>query len=408
MKTFQEKLADYAKLAVKMGLNVQPNQVCYIRAEVGTTEFVQLVTKEAYLAGAKQVHINYYDAVIERTRFELAPDESFLEFPDWERETLEQLRDQGACFLVISSTDPDLLGGIPPERVANDKKVQGKALENWYSCINANKNSWTVIGAASEGWARKVFPNDENCVEKLWDEIFEVCRINTPDPLQAWIQHKADLRKRLTYLNEKKYTALHYTAKGTDLTVGLHPTHVWEGVDSENRHGHTFTANMPTEEVFTVPDRNRVNGVVASTKPLSYAGSIIDNFSLRFKDGRVVEVKAEQGEELLKTLIETDEGSHYLGEAALVSYDSPISKSNILFYNTLFDENASNHFAVGSGYPSCVEGGTEMSKEELEAVGVNQSLTHVDFMVGAADMNIDGILPDGTREPIFRNGNWAF
>ena len=238
--------------------------------------------------------------------------------------------------------------------------------------------------------------------------IFKTVRVDTENPVEAWKKHDETLHEKVDYLNEKRYKKLHYTAPGTDLTIELPEKHLWCGAGSINEKGHPFMANMPTEEVFSVPLKTGVNGTVTSTKPLSYGGNIIDNFSITFKEGRIVEVKAEQGEEILKHLVDTDEGSHYLGEVALVPYNSPISQSNVLFFNTLFDENASNHLAIGSAYAFCLEGGKQMSPEELAANGLNESLTHVDFMIGSDKMDIDGIKADGTSEPVFRNGDWAF
>ncbi len=408
LKSFEDKLVSYAKLAVQVGVNIQPGQILYVSAEINTAQFTRIVVKEAYLAGAKNVVVDYYDDANSRMKYELAPDEVFNEYPEWERIKREMLCEQDAAFLSIISQNPDLLNGIEPSRIANSQKASGKALIKWREYLQADKNSWSIVAIPSPEWAAKVFPDDNKCVEKLWDAIFSACRIDQDNPVVAWKKHNENLHTKVDYLNNKKYRKLHYKSNGTDLVVGLHPTHLWAGAASTNRFGTEFMANMPTEEVFTAPARNDINGTVLSTKPLSYAGNIIDNFSLTFENGRIVDVAAVQGEEVLKNLVATDEGSHYLGEVALVPFDSPISNTNILFYNTLFDENASNHFAIGNGYAFSVEGGKEMSKAELAAVEVNESIVHVDFMVGSADMDIDGILEDGTSEPIFRNGNWAF
>lgn len=249
---------------------------------------------------------------------------------------------------------------------------------------------------------------EEKQVEALWDAIFKATRADLDNPVEAWAQHNDNLHEKVDYLNNKNYAKLHYTAPGTDLTIELPKRHLWCGAGSINEKGEEFMANMPTEEVFTVPHKDGVNGYVSSTKPLSYGGNIIDNFKLTFENGRIIQVEAAQGEEVLKNLVATDEGSHYLGEVALVPFHSPISQSNILFYNTLFDENASNHLAIGSAYAFCIEGGKSMSSDELKAHGLNESITHVDFMIGSELMNIDGVTADGQSEPVFRNGNWAF
>ncbi|MFV2046405.1 aminopeptidase [Metabacillus litoralis] len=410
MSNFKQNLEKYAELAVRVGVNIQPNQNLTINASTEVVEFVRLVVKKAYEAGARNVYVEWHDDVITRTRFELASEEALSDYPEWKAKGLETLAEHDGAFMSIISSDPDLLSGIDPKRIAASTKAAGMALTKYRNYLQADKASWTVIAAPSKEWAAKVFPNEtENKqVEKLWEAIFRTTRIDQADPVEAWKQHNDSLHTKVDYLNNKRYKKLHYKAEGTDLTIELHPTHTWVGAGSENEKGNFFMANMPTEEVFTVPLRNGVNGVVQSTKPLSYSGNLIDNFSLTFEDGRIVSVKAEKGEAVLKQLVETDEGSHYLGEIALVAHDSPISQSGILFYNTLFDENASNHLAIGNGYAFCVEGGKKMSREELEKVGVNSSLTHVDFMIGSADMAIDGIKEDGTSEPIFRNGTWAF
>lgn len=410
MTNFQKNLEKYADLAVRVGVNLQPNQNLTINASIEVVDFVRLVVKKAYEAGARNVYVEWSDDVITRTRFELASEEALSDYPEWKAKGLETLAENDGAFMSIISSDPDLLSGIDPKRIAASTKAAGMALSKYRNYLQADKASWSVIAAASKKWAEKVFPNEneDQQVEKLWEAIFKTTRADQEDPVAAWKQHNDNLHTKVEYLNSKKYKKLHYTAEGTDLTIELHDTHTWVGAGSENEKGNFFMANMPTEEVFTVPLRNGVNGVVQSTKPLSYSGNLIDNFSLTFENGRIVSVKAKKGEEVLKQLVETDEGSHYLGEIALVAHDSPISQSGILFYNTLFDENASNHLAIGNGYAFCVEGGKKMSREELEKVGVNSSITHVDFMIGSADMNIDGIKEDGTSEAIFRNGTWAF
>lgn len=410
MTSFNEKLSRYAELAVNVGVNIQPGQQLYIAASIEAAPFVRLIVKKAYETGAKQVYVDWNDDEVSRLRFELAPEDSFSEFPSWKVQEREQLAEQGAAFISVMSQSPDLLKGIDSKRIAASQKAVGQALSKYRQYVQSDKISWTVVAAPSKAWAKKVFPNvpEEEQVSTLWEAIFKAVRADLDQPVKAWAQHDELLHTKVDYLNEKKYTKLHYSSPATDLEVALPEGHLWCGAGSVNEKGDAFMANMPTEEVFTVPDKTGVNGFVSSTKPLSYGGNIIDGFKVTFENGRIVDVTAEQGEDVLKQLVETDEGSHYLGEVALVPHQSPISDSNILFYNTLYDENASNHFAIGSAYAFCLEGGKKMSQEELAAHGLNQSITHVDFMVGSAEMDIDGILPDGTREPIFRNGNWAF
>ncbi|MFV9510338.1 aminopeptidase [Tepidibacillus sp. LV47] len=410
MNTFEQNLEKYAELAVKVGINVQPGQTLVINAPLTAVEFVRIVARKAYEAGAKNVHVEWNDEKLARIKYDLAPDEAFKEFPMWKAKGFEEMAENGAGFMSIISPDPDLLKGVDPKRIATFNKTAGLALQKYREYVLSDHVSWTVIGVPSKEWAAKVFPKlpEEEQIAKLWEAIFKVSRVDVEDPIQAWKEHNENLLKKVNYLNEKKYKKLHYKAKGTDLTIELPEEHVWLGGASKNQKGIIFNANIPTEEVFTMPFKHGVNGVVRSTKPLNYSGNLIENFSLTFKDGRIVDFTAEKGYDILKTLIETDEGSHYLGEVALVPYDSPISQTNILFYNTLYDENASCHLAIGSAYNSCLENGANLSKEELEKKGANQSITHVDFMIGSRDLDIDGETKDGKLEPIFRQGNWAF
>ncbi|MBY0148567.1 aminopeptidase [Neobacillus niacini] len=410
MSEFQNNLEKYAELAVKVGVNIQKGQILVVNTTLDSAEFVRQVVKKAYEAGAKNVVVNWSDDVVSRTKYELAPDEEFTTYPVWRAKEMEDFVEKGAAFMAIVSSSPDLLKGINPERISNFQKAAGTALAKYRQAAQSDKVSWTVIAAPSPAWASKVFPDapSDQQVSLLWDAIFKAVRVDTENPVDAWKKHDETLHEKVNYLNERHYQKLHYTAPGTDLTIELPHNHLWVGAGSVNENGFEFMANMPTEEVFTVPYREGVNGTVASTKPLSYGGNIIDRFSVTFENGRIVDYKAEEGEEFLKRLVETDEGSHYLGEVALVPFNSPISQSNVLFYNTLFDENASNHLAIGSAYAFCIEGGKKMSSEELKENGLNESITHVDFMIGSAEMDIDGITADGKTEPVFRKGNWAF
>ncbi|PAE18557.1 aminopeptidase [Bacillus sp. 7504-2] len=410
MNDFQRNLEKYAELAVKVGVNIQKGQTLVINTALDSAEFVRLVVKKAYEAGAYNTIVNWNDDIVSRTKYDLAPDEAFQEYPEFRAKEMINLAENGAAFMSIVSSSPDLLKGVNPERIANFQKASGKALSTYRKYIQSDKVSWTVIAAPSQKWAEKVFPNEEPeiSIQKLWNAIFKATRVDLDNPVEAWKKHDQTLHEKVNYLNAKRYKKLHYKAPGTDLTIELPEKHLWVGAGSVNEKGYEFMANMPTEEVFTVPHKTGVNGTVASTKPLSYGGNLIDNFSVTFENGRIVAVKAEEGEEILKRLVETDEGSHYLGEVALVPHNSPISQSNILFYNTLFDENASNHLAIGSAYAFCIEGGKKMSSEELAENGLNESITHVDFMIGSAEMDIDGINADGSKEPVFRKGDWAF
>ncbi|WP_127495746.1 aminopeptidase [Paenibacillus glycanilyticus] len=407
---FVNNLTKYAELIVRVGVNVQKNQEVFITGAIDQADLVRLVAEQAYLAGASNVHVDWTDDSLSRLKYEKAADEVFTRFPEWETAKRNSFVERNAVFISIVSSSPDLLSGIDSQRIANFQKAAGQGLQAFRRAVQSDKVSWTVVAAAGKAWASKVFPsvNEEEAVNQLWEAIFKAVRLHSEDPVKAWEEHNATLHSKAQALNENHFVKLHYTAPGTDMTIELSDKHIWVAAGSENQNHVSFMANMPTEEVFTVPQKTGVNGYVSSTKPLSYGGNIIDNFRITFEAGRIVKVEAEQGQETLQKLVDTDEGSHYLGEVALVPHESPISQSNILFYNTLFDENASNHLAIGSGYAFNIEGGKQMSPEELAENGVNASITHVDFMIGSAEMDIDGIKADGTIVPIFRKGNWAF
>lgn len=409
MTQLDSKLSQYADIIVRIGVNVQPGQAVFVTGAVEAAALVRLVAAKAYEAGASNVHVDWTDDALSRIKYEKAADEVFTKFPSWETAKRNAFVEEGAAFISIISSNPDLLKGIAPERISNFQRASGEGLREFRRAIQSDKVSWTVVAAAGKEWAEKVFPqaSGDEAVNLLWEAIFKTVRLDAPDPVAAWEEHHAALHAKAEILNNYRFEKLHYRAPGTDLTVELHNKHIWVAAGSTNQQDVQFMANMPTEEVFTVPLRNGTSGYVSSTKPLSYGGNIIDRFKVTFEQGRVVQVEAEQGEEFLKKLVETDEGAHYLGEIALVPHHSPISESNILYYNTLFDENASNHLAIGSGYAFNIEGGKTMSPEELEAHGVNSSITHNDFMIGSAEMDIDGIQQDGTVVPVFRQGNWA-
>ncbi len=409
MREFEKKLEKYAELAVKVGVNIQQGQILVIKTALDAAELVRLIVKKAYEAGASDVVVQWSDDAVDRLRFEMAPDETLQTFSAWYAKEREEFAAKGAAFMSIVSSSPDWLQGIHPARIASFNKAKATAMYPYSRYIQSDKVSWTMIAAPSPAWAAKVFPDvpEEEQVGRLWEAIFHAARVDTDNPVDAWKRHVATVQGRVNELNEKRYKALVFTSPGTHLTVELPEHHIWIGLQSTNEQGIAFISNMPTEEIYTAPLKTGVNGYVSSTMPLSYGGTIIDRFTLTFDKGRIVDVKAVEGEEILNNLIATDEGAHYLGEVALVPTDSPISQSKVLFYHTLFDENASNHLAIGSPYPICIEGGKTMSAEELAAAGLNASVTHVDFMIGSADMDIDGIRADGTREPIFRSGTWA-
>ncbi|MHC5372661.1 aminopeptidase [Enterococcus sp. LJL120] len=407
---FQAELKKYAQLITEVGVNVEKGHTIVVQASVDQAPLVRLITEHAYKLGAAEVIVQWNDDFIQKEFLANADSERLENIPQYVVDRSDDWVAKGASRISIVSANPDSLAGVDADRVATYQAAAGKAMANLRKATQANKVSWTVVAAAGKEWAAKVFPDldsPKEQVEALWSEIFKTTRIDQADPVQAWKDHDAKLASKAAELNKEQFTALHYTAPGTDLIVGLPKNHLWEGAGSFNARGEKFMANMPTEEVFTAPDANRVDGVVSSTKPLSYAGTTLLGMKFTFKDGKVVDFSAEQGQEVLAKLLAIDEGAKHLGEVALVPDPSPISQSGITFYNTLFDENASNHLALGSAYAFSIEGGTEMSEEELIAAGLNRSHTHVDFMIGSSQMNIDGIKADGTRVPVFRNGDWA-
>ena len=406
---FEEKLQKYAELIVKVGVNVQPGQEVVLYINVEQQHFAHLIVKEAYKAGAGKVMIKWSDTFAQREFLENASDEFLENVPEFAKEEAQYIADHRCCRISVMSEDPGAFGGIDQKRVAAYQSANGKALMPVRQATQNNDLSWTVVAAASPAWAERVFPDlkGEAAVDRLWEEIFKTTRIDREDPIQAWKDHDAKLHEKEDWLNKEQFSALHYTSPRTDLTIGLPENHVWEGGGSKNAAGIEFMANMPTEECFTAPDNRRIDGYVTSTKPLSYAGNILENMKFTFKDGKVIEATAEKGQAVLDHLLETDEGVRSLGEVSLVPDPSPISQSGITFFNTLFDENASDHLALGAAYPFNVQGGTKMSEDQLKAKGINFSQAHVDFMVGSADMNIDGIKKDGTIVPVFRNGDWA-
>ncbi|MCV4230480.1 aminopeptidase [Virgibacillus sp. LDC1] len=410
MSDFHTYLDKYAELAVKVGVNIQEGQTLVVHAPVDSAEFTRLIAKKAYEAGARLVKILWTDETITRLQFEKAADDVFTEAPKWYAGEMTELVENGAAILHVLAENPDLLSGIDSERIGNFYKARGEALKTYRAYQQSDKFSWCLIAVPSAAWAAKVFPDvpESEQVGKLWDAIFHTVRVDQDNPVEAWNKHLEVLEAKSSVLNAKKYKKLHYIAPGTDLTIELPEGHIWAQGDSINERGHAFVANMPTEEVFTAPLKTGVNGTVHSTKPLSYAGNIVNNFSLTFEEGKVVSFTAEQGYETLERLLNMDEGARYLGEVALVPHQSPISESNILYYNTLFDENASNHLALGSAYAFCLEGGKEMNQEQLIQNGLNTSVTHVDFMIGSGEMDIYGVTADGQEEPVFLKGNWAF
>lgn len=409
LANFNQNLKKYARLIVETGINVKKDHTVVLQINVDQAPLARLITKEAYQAGAAEVIVQWTDDVVQKEFLSHAANDRLEQIPQYKIDQTNDWVAKGASRISVVSSDPEAFSGIDSDRVATFQAASGKALMNLRKATQANKVSWTVVAAAGKQWAAKVFPNlsEEEQVDALWDQIFKTTRVYEKDPILAWENHDRTLAQKAAELNKEQFSALHYTAPGTDIVIGLPKNHLWEGAGSYNARGEKFMANMPTEEVFTAPDYRRINGHISSTKPLSYAGTTISGMKFTFKDGKVVDFSAEQGQEVLAKLLDTDKGARSLGEIALVPDPSPISQSGIIFYNTLFDENASNHLALGAAYAFSVEGGTEMTDKELAEAGLNQSQTHVDFMVGSDKMNIDGIREDGSKVPVFRNGNWA-
>ncbi len=411
MKTFEEKLKDYGKLIVRKGINVDKGQPVRINCPLEQVEFGKILAREAYKAGASEVIIDWLDDELNLLKFENAPMEVLEEFPQWKVDKAEYYYKKNVASISVSATDPELLKDIDPKKVAAANKAASIANKDIMKYPMNDICSWCVVSAATEGWARKVFPDleGEEAVMKLWDQIFYATRADREDPIAAWDGHVARLQRAADFLNESDFKYLEYkNQQGTDLRVELPAGYIFLSAVSKNERGRDFIANIPTEEVYSLPKRDGVNGSLVSTKPLNYNGNLIDGMKFEFKDGAVVDFSAELGQEHLEALLTVDENAKYLGEVALVAHDSPISNQNILFMNTLYDENASCHFAFGKAYPTNIESGTEMNEEELLAAGVNDSLIHVDFMVGSEDLDIVGIKKDGQEVKIFENGNWAF
>lgn len=405
------KLNKYAKLLIKKGLNVQKGQPVVIVAPVDCAPFVRLCASAAYDQGCREVVVRWVDDFLTRERYLRGDEPIFDEVPEWFSHFHNDYSEAGAAWLRIESSDPEALKGVDPERLKRSSIASGKALKPYRLRQMSNSFPWCIASVPTLAWAEKVFPDlkGEAAMNALWDAIFSAVRVTEDgDPIRLWDEHCKKLKERKARLSEYQFKELHFkNPLGTDLVVGLPENHFWEGGSEITQAGLEFCANIPTEEVFSAPKRDAVNGVVVASKPLVLGGNIIDGFKFELKDGKIVKVFAEKGQEFLESELSVDEGASYLGEVALVPYDSPISNTGILFYNTLFDENASCHFAFGEAYP-CVKNGANMSKEELKAAGLNDSITHIDFMVGTADLSITGKTREGKEVPVFVNGNFAF
>lgn len=411
LKKLEPRLRLYAELLIKNGVAIQPGQELVITAPVEAADFTRLCVEVGYELGAGHVTVIWSDDVCSKLEYTNCELSYFEKLPEWKAERMNSLARAGACFLWLEGVDPDGMLGVDPAKPAAVARASRAQCTEYRRGLDFGENAWSIGGVPVVAWARKVFPGvaDHEAIYKLWLAILDTSRVEDDDPESAWETHNATLAKNKRLLNEGHFRALHYTSEnGTNLTVGLPAGHIWEGGASRTKDGVSYFPNIPTEEVFTSPDRNCADGTVYSVLPLVHNGSVVRNFWLTFEGGKVVDFGAEASEDVLRSIIETDEGSCRLGECALISKNTPIRQSGLLFYNTLYDENASCHLALGMGFPDCYEGGYDMSQEELLAAGVNESAQHVDFMIGADDLNISGIKDNGEEVPIFVHGQWTW
>jgi aminopeptidase len=410
MKENEAELKKFAQLAVQTGVNLQNGQGLIISAKLDAARFVRMIAAEAYRIGARDVVVDWADDEISLLRFRHASIEMLADTPAWQFSAKNEAVRGDYAILTVYGPNPDLLEAVDGRKVAAYMKAVGKALAAYREYIMNDRIQWSIVAYPSLPWAKKVFPGkpaDEAQIA-LMNEILRISRVaGNADPVAAWETHNRRLHRQADFLNKQRFDRLVYHSPGTDLTIGLPKGHIWAGGSGPSAKGVWFNANIPTEEVFTLPDKRSVNGTVSSTMPLNSDGKVIDHFSLTFRDGKVTDFKAEKGEDTLRHLLDTDEGSRRLGEVALVPCHSPVAESGVIFYNTLFDENASCHLALGKAYPTCIEGGSNMDARRLDRAGVNDSIVHVDFMVGSEDLAIDGIQADGMRVPVFRRGMWA-
>jgi aminopeptidase len=407
--THEQKLDRLAEVAIRVGLGLAPGQELVMTATLDTLPLVRRITEQAYKAGASLVTTLLTDEESTLLRYKYGSNEGFDHAAAWLYDGMAAAFKSGAARLAITGNNPSLLSKEDPEKVGRANRAVSKAYRPALELITRHDINWTIVAAATPAWAAAVFPNlpEDEAVTKLWNAIFAASRADQPDPVAAWKAHDANLHKRSSLLNQKRYSALRFKGPGTDLRVGLADDHLWLGGGTTAGNGQYCIANMPTEEVFTTPHKDKTEGTVTSTKPLSHQGTMIEGIQVVFKDGKVVEAKASKGEAVLNRMIETDEGARKLGEVALVPHNSPIAQSGLLFSNTLFDENAACHIALGQAYSTCLKNGDKLSPEELAKLGANESLIHVDWMIGSADISVDGITPTGAAEPLIRKGEWV-
>ncbi|SEF46083.1 aminopeptidase T. Metallo peptidase. MEROPS family M29 [Bryocella elongata] len=408
---FNQKLDRLAEVAIRIGLGLREGQELFMTAPTDAMPLARKITEQAYKAGAKLVTTIYSDDAATLARYAHAPEESFDYAPQWLYDGIAAAFKSGAARLAVTGANPALLAGQDPKKVSRANKATSIAYKPALELITRHEINWTIVAAATPAWAAMVFPNDpiELATDRLWDAIFATSRITSDDPVAAWKQHGENLKQRVDFLNNKRFHSLrfHNDEGTTDLTVGLADQHLWAGGGTTAGNGIYCQPNIPTEECFTTPHKDRVNGFVTASKPLSNQGSLIENIRCEFANGKIVKATASNGEAALNQLISTDDGARKLGEVALVPHNSPIAQSGILFWNTLFDENAASHIALGQAYSTCLIGGEHMSSEELAKLGANESLIHVDWMIGSATMNVDGLDNNGNAQPLMRQGTWA-
>lgn len=409
MRDFQSNLEKYAELAVKVGINLKEKEGLIIGGNIHSIPLAKLVMAKAYELGAKHVEFQFADDEMSLIRYQYGKDYVFENFPQWKVDAIEAMYKDNYHHLFISAPDPELLKDIDGDLIAKNQKTASLASTPLMRYRMTGRTKWSIVAVPSVPWAKSVFPElrEDEAVQKLWEKIFQATRIDEEDPIEAWKIHDENLKKYKDFLNEKQFEKLILKGPGTDIEVYLAEDHFWMGGSKMSLGGAAYVANMPTEEVFTTPHKFKVNGTLKSTKPLSLNGKLVENFGFTFKDGKVVDFYAEKGYDILNNLLNNDEGARYLGEIALVQDDSPISNTKILFNNTLFDENASVHFALGRAYAYAMKNGAEMTEEELAAKGSNLSLIHVDFMVGGPELNIIAYEKDGNEVELFKNGNWV-
>ncbi|MFW9947363.1 MAG: aminopeptidase [Candidatus Odinarchaeota archaeon] len=415
---FEKNLEKYAEVILKVGLNLQPKQrlliggatISYDGISFEAAPLVRIIAKKAYQMGARLVDVIWGDEQLRLIRFQYGPEKSLNEYPKWRIDARLDISQAGDANLHIKSPNPDLLNDVDPNLILKFQLPLQKQLKPVSNLITQYALNWLIISIPNRVWAEKIFPDipSNERIQKLWDIIFKICRITEKDPISAWQNHNKNLQKRCNYLNQKQYRALKLTSPETDLTVGLPKGHIWHGGSVTSQSGIIFTPNLPTEEIFTLPHKDRVDGVVKTTRPVFYQGKIIEDCIFKFSNGRIIEAQAKVGEEIILKTIDIDEGARRLGEIALVPNSSPLSQAGLLFYDILLDENASNHIAVGQAFRNSLKDSKKLTDEEFMAAGGNNSIIHLDMMIGSGEMNVDGILEDETEEPVMRNGEWAF